>query len=94
MRPEEFTHYVDEQLRLGTPKGALMNNLLAGGWTKEQIEKAFAQHDRRIHTDLTTPDGRAYVIRDLIFWILFLLAVFGAFLFFLGDPALAPAQTP
>lgn len=92
MKPEEFYHYVDAQLKEGTPNGALRNNLLAGGWTKEEIEKAFELHDKRIHNDLTAPGSRAYIIRDIIFWVLFLLVMIMAFLFFLGDPGLVPPQ--
>lgn len=90
MKPEEFSHYVDSQLKQGIPREALTNNLLAGGWSKEQIDVAFKGHDERLHKQLTTPDRKAYIIRDIIFWILFLIAIFVAFLFFLGDPALVP----
>lgn len=89
MKPEEFAHYVDSQLKQGIPRGALVNNLLAGGWTQEQIDRAFAGHDQRIHKVLSSPDRRRYILRDLLWWSMFLIVALASFLFYMGDPTVS-----
>lgn len=87
MKPEEFSHYVESQLKQGIPRGALVNNLLAGGWSQQQIDAAFAEHDKRLHTELTHKSSHhPYLVRDIIWWTIFLIVALSAFFFFMGDP--------
>ncbi len=84
MKPEEFAHYVDSQLRQGIPKDSLINNLRAGGWTQEQIDNAFAVHDNRVRKDLMPTRVHRYSTGEIIMVILLIIFILLTCLFILG----------
>jgi hypothetical protein len=84
MKPEEFAHYVDSQLRQGIPKDSLVNNLRAGGWTQQQIDGAFAVHDSRVRKDLMPTPIHKYSTGEIIMVILLILFILLTCLFILG----------
>lgn len=84
MKPEEFTHYVDSQLRQNIPRDALVNNLLAGGWTREQIDNALALHDNRVHKELLPTRTHRFTRGEVILSIILFFVVILTILFFIG----------
>ncbi len=84
MKPEEFTHYVNAQMHQGISRDALIASLRAGGWTQEQVDTAFREHDAVVRSQLS-PDKRHLHRRGEIFlWILFVLVACATILFYLG----------
>jgi hypothetical protein len=84
MKPEEFTHYVDSQLRQGIPRNSLIVSLQAGGWSKEQIDNAFAVHDKRVRTDLLPTHKHFYTASEVVLWVALFLVVMLTILFYIG----------
>jgi hypothetical protein len=84
MKPEEFAHYVDSQLRQGIPKDSLIGNLRAGGWTEQQITDAFQAHDKRVRKELLPTHRHFYTISEVILWIVLFMVVLLTVLFYLG----------
>lgn len=84
MKPEEFDHYVDSQLRQGIPKDSLVNNLRAGGWTEGQITSALQAHDMRVRKELAPTHRHFYTASEVILWVILSMVVLLTLFFYLG----------
>lgn len=80
MRPEEFAHYVDSQLRNAIPRNILVRNLLAGGWTQAQIDEALKYHDMLVRNELSMLKRP---VSQSILWVILILVIVAAVLFFM-----------
>lgn len=84
MKPEEFARYVDSQLRQDIPKSSLVNNLLAGGWTQEQIDSAFAVHEKIVRKELSPTRAHKYTKGEIVMVIMLIAFILLTCLFILG----------
>ena len=84
MKPEEFAHYIDTQLREGIPKSTLKSNLQAGGWSQEEIDHAFADHEKKVRRELLPSRFNHFSLRESILLVLLFLLVMLSILFYLG----------
>ncbi len=84
MKPEEFAHYVDSQLKEGIPRDSLISNLRAGGWTQQQIDEAFAIHDKRVRRELLPTHTHMYTVGEVILCIVLFIVVLLTILFYIG----------
>lgn len=84
MKPEEFAHYVDSQLRQDISRDALVSNLLVGGWTQEQIDNALALHDKRVRRELLPTRMHLFTLGEVILSAVLFLVIMLTALFFIG----------
>ena len=84
MKPEEFAHYVDSQLKQGIPRNSLISNLLAGGWTQQQIDEAFATHEKRVRKELLPTHKHFYTVGEVILCVILFLVIMMTALFYIG----------
>lgn len=84
MRPEELAHYIENQLRQGIQRDVLISNLCAGGWSKEQIEKAIIEHDKRLHKELRVKPIHWRIVFRVVLWIILISILIIDILFIIG----------